>query len=108
MPTCAEFKAVFGTEPEWRQEDADHWRAWLRSDHGQRQMALANFLEQAGNRQAALRTDGNHANSAGFARGWSEATRYFFTILAADVRPEQDEATEPGDEATRLRERLAS
>lgn len=105
------FHVVYGDAPKWRREDADFWRAFLASEPGCALQAQANFHEQAANRAAVMRTDGDanaFANNTGFARGWHEATRYFFHTLSADIRPEQDDATEPGDEAGRLRERLAS
>jgi hypothetical protein len=67
-------------------------------------------LEQECNRSAIRRTDKDEnafANNAGYARGWSEATNYFFVTLSADVRPQQDDDTNAGDGAARLRERLA-
>lgn len=105
------FPTVDGEKPDWRQEDVDHWRAWLGTVPGQALLAQANFHEQACNRASALRTGADEksfANNAGFARGWHEATRFFFHILTADIQPKSDDATDDGDEASRLRERLAS
>jgi hypothetical protein len=96
-----------GTQPPWTPADAEAWRRFLRSEHGQALAILANWQEQAANRTVILQKT-NLENAAGFARGWHQASAYFFKALTADVRPEQDNAKEQGqNEANPLLERLA-
>jgi len=94
------------SEPAWGEADAQALRQFLRSDTGQKLLATVNYHEQGTNRAAVLRSEGWEHN-AGYAKGWHQASIYFFHTLPADVRPKQDDATESGDGAALLRERLA-
>jgi predicted O-linked N-acetylglucosamine transferase (SPINDLY family) len=98
------------TEPAWTAEDRAAWVALMNSEVGRKVIQAATFFEQQCNRSAIRRTDkdeNSFANNAGYARGWSEATHYFFVTLSADVRPQQDEDTTSGEGAAAARERWA-
>lgn len=105
---CLEFPVVEHDEPKWTPDDGDTWRHFLATNGaGQKLQSLANYHEQACNRNAILRKEGAE-NNTGFARGWHMATAYFFKTLSAEVRPEQDpNDTQQGDSASQLRERVA-
>lgn len=100
----------------WTASEVAAWRQFLRSPTGQLMLRQAGHLEQRANANACRRTDPDanvFANNAGYARGWSDATDYFFRSLTVDVPPaaqrssEEDEATESAKGAADIRERLA-
>jgi hypothetical protein len=94
--------------PQWTAEMAEAWRHFLAAhEAGKGLQRLANFHEQQTNRAAVHRTSGAESN-AGYARGWHDATAYFFKTLSADPRPQQGTDTQAADDADALRERLAS
>lgn len=94
--------------PAWCETDAAAWAAFLGTDPGQRLMRLANYQEQAANRAAVLQA-GIDNSAAAVAKGFHEATKYFFhTLSVRDQRKPADDAGEDATDAERLRERLAS
>lgn len=93
--------------PPWSAGDAEEWTKFQRTGTGQRLLGSANFYEQATNRAAVSRLSGAE-NNTGYARGWSEATRYFFhKLLSADIQPQSDDDTVPSTGAAGTRERYA-
>ena len=99
------FRAVDAAQaPAWGPEDAKAWEVFLRTGAGQRLCAQANFYEQAVNRQADMRLE-RAENNTGFARGWREATQYFFGTLSADPRPQSGDDEQPSIGVAGLRER---
>lgn len=103
-----DFPTVEHDDPKWTADDSETWAHFLATNGvGQKLQALANYHEQATNRSVILRLEGAE-NNTGFARGWHMATAYFFKTLSAEVRPQQDQNdTQQGDDASRLRERVA-
>lgn len=94
--------------PKWEREHAEAWKVFLaQNTAGRTLQRVANFMEQQTNRSAVHRTSGAEQNT-GYARGWHDATNYFFRQLSADPKPQSGTDTQATNEADALRERLAS
>lgn len=91
--------------PEWRQEHAADFRAFLATATGRQFAELLRWDEQDHNRKAVAFLD-NHSYRSGFGQGFGERTRSILK-LSADVRPQQDDNSGAGDGATPDAERLA-
>lgn len=97
--------------PKWEPVFAEAWRIFLANNPaGQALQRQANFHEQQTNRAAVVRSmSGGADQNVGYARGWHDATEYFFKTLSATVpAATEDQATQPPHDAAALRERLAS
>lgn len=94
--------------PKWEREHSEAWKVFLgQTPAGQTLRRVGNYLEQQTNRSAVHRTTGTEQN-VGYARGWHDATHYFFKTLSADPQPQSGTDTQATNEADVLRERLAS
>lgn len=113
LKQARELKPQWQTEfadeaPKWQAVHAEAWKAFLgQNEAGRTLQRVANFMEQQTNRSAVHRTSGTEQN-VGYARGWHDATNYFFRQLSADPQPQSGTDTQATNEAGGLRERLAS
>lgn len=86
--------AVIEDRPAWDQADVVTFRNFLGTVAGRKLRSLLNFDEQAQNRAAVVRFEGNHSYMSGYAAGFS-ARSFTILSLSADLQPQSEEATSP-------------
>ena len=92
--------------PPWDDEDRNNWRKFLATSTGERVRRLMNYWSQVKAQEATARHD-KHEYACGIAAGWQNEGEFLFHRLSADLPPQTEGDTQPGQGAADLRERMA-